>query len=143
MRHYCTRFAVFVMVLAFAPPATVAAQEAAAAGAGPTHAAPRDTVGPAEYEGWKQFSLLCARCHGEDGLGTSFGPNLVAAFRPDGTLPSQEAFVAVLVAGRPDKGMPSGGTLGLETKYHEGMYQYLKGRSSGRLVGGRPARRDP
>lgn len=142
MRHYRTRLTAFVMVLALAPRATTTAQEAAAAGGAPAHAAPRDTVGPAEYEGWKQFSLLCARCHGEDGLGTSFGPNLIAALRPDGTLPSQEAFLAVLVAGRPEKGMPSGGTLGLEAEYHDGVYRYLKGRSSGRLVGGRPARRE-
>ncbi len=139
---YPTRLTLSLLAFAVALPGTTAAQEAAAAGASAAHAAPRDTVGPAEYEGWKQFSLHCARCHGEDALGTSFGPNLVAALRPDGTLPSREAFLAVLVAGRPDKGMPSSGTLGLGPEYHAGLYEYLHGRSSGRLAGGRPARRE-
>jgi len=30
------------------------------------HQAPRDTVPQAVYDGWKQFNLNCARCHGED-----------------------------------------------------------------------------
>ena len=30
------------------------------------HQAPRDTVTQAVYDGWKQYNLNCARCHGED-----------------------------------------------------------------------------
>ena len=33
------------------------------------HQAPRDTVSQDVYDGWKQFNLNCARCHGEDALG--------------------------------------------------------------------------
>ena len=30
------------------------------------HQAPRDTVSQDIYDGWKQFNLNCARCHGEE-----------------------------------------------------------------------------
>jgi hypothetical protein len=40
----------------------------------PYHLPPADTLDPITYEGWKQFRLLCDRCHGEDAEGTTFGP---------------------------------------------------------------------
>lgn len=101
----------------------------------------RDTVDAATYDGWKQYSLQCARCHGDDALGSSFGPNLITSLRPDGPIPTREAFLALLASGRPDKGMPAAGTLGLEQKYFDGMYAYLSGRSAGRYRGGRPERK--
>ena len=107
------------------------------------HPAPRDTIDAESYDGWKQFSLHCARCHGEDAQGTSFGPSLVAALQPDGPTPARDGFISVLSLGRADKGMPSAGTLGLDSAYFAGLYRYLKGRSEGRLHGGRPARRNP
>lgn len=141
MRPYRLLLAGLVLAFGLAGPSASAAQEQPGATTRP-HRAARDTVSASAYEGWKQYSLHCARCHGEDGLGTSFGPDLVAALRPNGTVPNQGAFVAVIVAGRPGKGMPSGTTLGLAADHHAGMYEYLSGRSIGRLVGGRPARRD-
>ncbi|HEX2636244.1 MAG TPA: hypothetical protein VHL81_03905, partial [Gemmatimonadales bacterium] len=41
------------------------------------HQAPRDTVPQEVYDGWKQFNLNCARCHGEDVLGTTIAPHLI------------------------------------------------------------------
>ena len=38
------------------------------------HQAPKDTVNQATYDGWKQYNLNCARCHGEDVLGTTIAP---------------------------------------------------------------------
>jgi mono/diheme cytochrome c family protein len=107
------------------------------------HPPPRDTLDAAVYEGWKQFSINCARCHGDEAAGTSFGPNLLASLRPDGPIPTREVFVALLTAGRPDRGMPGAATLGLSPDRFDGLYAYLSGRSSGRLHGGRPARRAP
>jgi len=124
-----------------APPA--APDPSPSAPADPYHPAPRDTLDAASYDGWKQFSLQCARCHGEDAEGTSFGPSLVAALQPGGHVPSRNDFMTVLALGRPDKGMPSAATLGLDAAYFGGLYSYLKGRSEGRLHGGRPARRNP
>lgn len=107
----------------------------------PYHPAPRDTVDAAAYDGWKQYGLHCARCHGEDAQGTSFAPSLLVALKPDGPVPTQDRFVALLSDGRPAKGMPSAGTMGLDSTYFTGLYRYLKGRSEGVLRGGRPARR--
>ena len=102
---------------------------------------PRDTLDAATYEGWKQYSLACARCHGEEAQGTSFGPNLLVSLRPDGSVPTREAFVALLLTGRPDKGMGSAETLGLAPEHIDQVHAYLSGRSEGRFHGGRPARR--
>ena len=120
------------------------APSAAAPGvaADPYHPAPRDTVDVVTYRGWQQYSLQCARCHGEDGQGTSFAPSLVVALRPDGHAASREEFLSILTKGREDKGMPSAAKLGLDAVYFDGLYHYLKGRSDGRLHGGRPARRE-
>ena len=110
--------------------------------ADPDHPPPRDTVVQALYDGWKQYVLLCERCHGEDALGTSFAPSLVAALRPDGAIATADRFVELMRSGRTDKGMPAAATLGLDTAYFAGLYQYLKARSDGVLRGGRPARRE-
>jgi mono/diheme cytochrome c family protein len=107
----------------------------------PYHPAPRDTVPAAAYDGWKQYSLHCARCHGEEAQGTSFAPSLLTALKTDGSIPSQDRFATLLSEGRASKGMPSAGTMGLDSTYFAGLYQYLKGRSDGVLHGGRPARR--
>jgi mono/diheme cytochrome c family protein len=127
------------------PPPTDPAPSAAATAtpiADPYHPPPRDTVDAALYKAWQQYSLQCARCHGEDGQGTSFGPSLVVALKPDGDIPTREKFLDVLVHGRHDKGMPSAEKMGLDSVYFEGLYDYLKGRSDGHYQGGRPARRD-
>ncbi|HTO74182.1 MAG TPA: c-type cytochrome [Gemmatimonadales bacterium] len=129
-----------LLLAALVPSAgVVSAQEAAA---DRWHHAPRDTVSITAYQGWQQYSLQCARCHGEDALGTSFAPDLVLALKPDGDVPTREAFLAVLAGSREPKGMPSAARLGIDPVYFDGLYEYLKGRSEGRLKGGRPARRE-
>lgn len=127
-----------------APPSTPAASAAppsAAQAADPYHPAPHDTVDAVIYDGWKQYFLQCSRCHGEDANGSSFGPSLLTALKPDGSVPTQDEFVNVLTHGRRDKGMPSAATMGLDPSFFPGLYQYLKGRSDGMLRAGRPARR--
>ena len=118
------------------PPAT------SAVAPDPYHPPPRDTVEIPLYKAWQQYSLQCARCHGEDAQGSSFGPSLLRALRPDGDVPTREEFMHVLVHGRSDKGMPSAEKMGIDSVYFDGLYEYLKGRSDGRLHGGRPARRE-
>lgn len=107
----------------------------------PYHSAPRDTLPPAIYAGWKQYRVLCDRCHGEDARGTSFGPDLIAALRPTGSVPDEPTFVALMVNGRSERGMPPAGLLGLSPDHLPGLYSYLKGRSMGEFRGGRPALR--
>jgi mono/diheme cytochrome c family protein len=135
----------FVCVLAAcsapAPaPASAPTPAVAPAGPDPYHPPPRDTVDAETYNGWKQYSLHCARCHGDDALGTTFGPNLVTSLGPKGEVSTREDFLEVLRNGRHDKGMPSAAKMGLDSVYFEGLYRYLAGRGSGVLKGGRPAR---
>jgi mono/diheme cytochrome c family protein len=114
----------------------------AAPAADPYHPPPRDTVEVALYRAWQQFSLQCARCHGEDAQGSSFGPSLLEALRPEGAVPTRKEFLEVLAGARSDRGMPSAEKMGIDSVYFAGLYDYLKGRSDGRLHGGRPARRE-
>jgi mono/diheme cytochrome c family protein len=103
------------------------------------HQAPRDTVSQDVYDGWKQFNLNCARCHGEDAMGTSFAPHLIVSLKPTGTIPTKELFIQTVCGGRPDRGMPSWCSLGMELPTIEKIYSYVKGRSDAKLAPGRPA----
>jgi mono/diheme cytochrome c family protein len=102
------------------------------------HPAPRDTVDNDTYQGWKQFELNCSRCHGEYAVGTSFAPALVVSLKDGGTVPTKEAFITTVCAGRPDKGMPAWCALGLEMDKIERMYLYVKARADGKIGIGRP-----
>jgi mono/diheme cytochrome c family protein len=105
------------------------------------HQAPRDTVSQEVYDGWKQFNLNCARCHGEDVLGTTIAPHLIMSLKPDGPINTKEAFLQVVCAGRPEKGMPAWCSLGMDPGTIEKIYSYVKARSDAKLSPGRPARR--
>ena len=99
----------------------------------------RDTIPQNAYQGWKQFELNCARCHGEYGVGTSFAPALIVSLKDGGTVPNEAAFIAVVCQGRKDKGMPSWCELGLEMDKIQNIYAYLKLRADGKVAAGRPA----
>ena len=103
------------------------------------HQAPRDTVDQATYDGWKQFNLNCARCHGEDALGTTIAPHLILSLKPDGPINTKELFVQTVCAGRPEKGLPAWCALGLGMDKINDIYLYVKGRSDAKLAPGRPA----
>jgi mono/diheme cytochrome c family protein len=105
------------------------------------HQAPRDTVSADVYEGWKQFNLNCARCHGEDVLGTTIAPHLIMSLKPDGPINTKELFVQTVCAGRPEKGMPAWCALGMEIPTIDKIYQYVHGRSEAKIGPGRPARK--
>ena len=129
-----------------AAPAPSAAQDSliAAENAGTSlrdayHQAPRDTVSQSVYNGWKQFNLNCARCHGEDVSGTTIAPHLIVSLKPDGPINTKEIFVQTVCAGRPAKGMPAWCALGLDMDKINDIYQYVKGRSDAKISPGRPA----
>jgi mono/diheme cytochrome c family protein len=103
------------------------------------HQAPRDTVAQEVYDGWKQFNLNCARCHGEDVQGTTIAPHLIVSLRPDGPINTKELFVQTVCAGRPPKGMPSWCALGMDLPTIQKIYAYVKGRSDSKIAAGRPA----
>ncbi len=103
------------------------------------HQAPRDTVSQEIYDGWKQYNLNCARCHGEDVQGTTIAPHLILSLKPDGPINTKELFLQTVCAGRPDRGMPSWCALGMEPATINKIYAYVKGRSDAKLAPGRPA----
>jgi hypothetical protein len=103
------------------------------------HQAPRDTVSQAVYDGWKQFNLNCARCHGEDVQGTTIAPHLLLSLKPDGPINTKELFVQTVCAGRPAKGMPSWCALGMDMEKINQIYEYVHGRSAAKIGPGRPA----
>jgi hypothetical protein len=103
------------------------------------HQAPRDTVSQEVYDGWKQFNLNCARCHGEDVQGTTIAPHLIVSLKPTGPINTKELFIQTVCAGRPPKGMPSWCALGMELPTIEKIYLYVKGRSDAKISPGRPA----
>jgi mono/diheme cytochrome c family protein len=103
------------------------------------HQAPRDTVDEATYDGWKQFNLNCARCHGEDVMGTTIAPHLILSLKPDGPINTKELFMQTVCAGRPAKGMPAWCALGLDMGKIQDIYAYVKGRSDAKIGPGRPA----
>jgi mono/diheme cytochrome c family protein len=105
----------------------------------PYHQAPIDTVTQVVYDGWKQFNLNCARCHGEDVQGTTIAPHLLVSLRPEGPINTKELFVQTVCAGRPAKGMPAWCSLGLGMDKINSIYSYVKGRSDGKIHPGRPA----
>jgi mono/diheme cytochrome c family protein len=103
------------------------------------HQAPRDTVSQEVYDGWKQFNLNCARCHGEDVQGTTIAPHLILSLKPTGPINTKELFIQTVCAGRPAKGMPSWCALGMELPTIDKVYAYVKGRSDAKIGPGRPA----
>ncbi|MEO7136548.1 MAG: cytochrome c [Gemmatimonadales bacterium] len=103
------------------------------------HRAPRDTVSQEVYDGWKQFNLNCARCHGEDVQGTTIAPHLILSLKPDGPINTKALFVQTVCAGRPAKGMPAWCALGMEPATIDKIYAYVKGRSDAKLAPGRPS----
>jgi hypothetical protein len=119
--------------------ALIAAENAGTSLRDAYHRAPRDTVSQAVYDGWKQFNLNCARCHGEDVLGTTIAPHLIVSLKPTGPINTKELFVQTVCAGRPEKGMPAWCALGLGMDKINDIYEYVKGRSDAKISPGRPA----
>jgi mono/diheme cytochrome c family protein len=96
-------------------------------------------VSEVEYEGWRQYNVHCARCHGQDALPNPVAANLLTSLAPGGTAAEQGTFTKVVMEGRLDRGMPAfKGTV--EPTKVEAMYSYLKGRAEKRIPPGRPKR---
>jgi mono/diheme cytochrome c family protein len=132
----CRSLAGFAVILGVSiTPVSVSAQELR----DQYHQAPRDTVSQEVYDGWKQYNLNCARCHGEDVQGTTIAPHLIVSLKPEGPINTKELFVQTVCAGRPEKGMPSWCALGMEIPTIEKIYAYVKRRSDAKLAPGRPA----
>jgi mono/diheme cytochrome c family protein len=96
-------------------------------------------VSPLEYEGWRQYNVHCARCHGQDVLGNPVAANLLMLLGPNGPIDSEEKFTDIVTAGAPAKGMPPFKGV-LTPQQIKAIYVYVKGRAEKRIPPGRPAR---
>jgi mono/diheme cytochrome c family protein len=89
---------------------------------------------PSVREGYRRYQGVCSHCHGPDGVGSSFGPALIAP------LASYERFAAAVLEGvSGPRGVMRGfaGDPNVEP-YLDAIYAYLAERASGRLGRGRP-----
>ena len=92
-----------------------------------------------EYEGWRQYSVNCARCHGQDVLPNPVAANLLVSLGPGGPIATPEKFLQVVSKGRPERGMPALESL-MTPEQINATYAYVKGRAEGRIPPGRPDR---
>lgn len=99
-------------------------------------------VDKSTYNGWRRYSESCMRCHGPDGSGSSYAPDLTNSLK---TM-SEGDFKSTVMGGRVNVGqatqnvMPSFAEVEDVTMYLDDIYAYLKARSDGALGRGRPDR---
>jgi cytochrome c len=86
------------------------------------------------FHGYQLWNSYCYRCHGTDATGGQLAPDLR---RSVGAGMKQPEFMAVTMAGRKEKGMPSWAGF-LSEKDVADLYKYAKGRSIELVPVGRP-----
>lgn len=96
------------------------------------------------YNGWRRYTDSCLRCHGPDGAGSSYAPDLTQSLKSM----SEEQFNEVVVNGRQNVNaasksiMPPFGMAEDVMLYIDDIYAYLKARSDGAVGRGRPDHMD-
>jgi mono/diheme cytochrome c family protein len=94
------------------------------------------------FNGWRRYTESCLRCHGPDGAGSSYGPELVDSVKHL----TQDEFNEVVVNGRTNVNaantsvMPPFGEVEDVVTYLDDIWAYLKARADGVLGRGRPPR---
>ena len=94
-------------------------------------------VSPVEYEGWRQYSVQCARCHGQDALPNPVAANLLVSLAPGGPAADKATFTKIVTNGAEARGMPAFADV-MTPEQVEAVYAYLKGRAEKRIPAGRP-----
>lgn len=101
---------------------------------------PDGTVDWYTFSGYRRFNSTCEVCHGFDGAGSSFGPDLTQSLK---TL-SYSDFLGIVASGKQDVNtaqqlvMPAFGTNKNAMCYLDDIYTYLRARAVGGLPQGRP-----
>ena len=94
------------------------------------------------FNGYRRYTDACMRCHGPDGAGSSYAPDLTNSLK---TM-SYETFTETVINGRQNvtgsqkNVMPPFGTVEDVALYIDDIYGYLKARADGVLGRGRPQR---
>ncbi len=89
------------------------------------------------YVGWRTYNSACSHCHGQDGLGGSFAPSLVAG---NAAVQNYSAFIRVTnegIEGTTSVMPPFKDNPNINDKINA-LYLYLKARSDELLPPGRP-----
>ncbi len=95
------------------------------------------------FSGFRRYHSECHVCHGPDGLGSSFAPGLIETMKNS----TYDDFIEIVVNGREAVGtakqnkMPAFGTNQNVFCFMDDIYTYLKARSDGVLVRGRPSKK--
>jgi mono/diheme cytochrome c family protein len=90
------------------------------------------------YSGFRNYNANCSRCHGPDGLGSTFAPSLVVG------LPDIDTFRHVVRDGVMKGNSVMKGFAGDPNvaPYIDDIYAYLQARNDGALGPGRPMRQE-
>jgi methanol metabolism-related c-type cytochrome len=94
------------------------------------------------YNGWRRYTESCMRCHGPDGAGSSYAPDLVDSAKHM----SKDQFEDIVINGRTnvstssEEVMPPFGEVEDVVLYLDDIWAYLKARADGVLGRGRPPR---
>jgi methanol metabolism-related c-type cytochrome len=94
------------------------------------------------FNGWRRYTESCMRCHGPDGAGSSYAPDLVNSVKHM----TKEQFEDVVINGRTNVNaasenvMPPFGEVEDVVTYLDDIWAYLKARADGVLGRGRPPR---
>jgi mono/diheme cytochrome c family protein len=94
-------------------------------------------VSALEHEGWRQYSVQCARCHGQDVLPNPVAANLLVSLAPGGPAADKATFTKVVMDGRSERGMPAFAKT-MTPDQVDAVYAYVKGRAEKRIPAGRP-----
>lgn len=96
------------------------------------------------FNGYRRYGNSCLQCHGPDGAGSSYAPNLTESLKRMDFV----AFSEVVINGRQNvtqsqqNVMPAFGHVEDVALYINDIYGYLKARADGALGRGRPQRLD-
>jgi methanol metabolism-related c-type cytochrome len=97
------------------------------------------------YVGFTRYSSECLRCHGPDGMGSSYAPALMESMQRL----SYTDFYAIVAGGKKDVSasqdlvMPANGENKNVMCFIDAIYIYLRARADGAVDRGRPAKHAP
>ena len=106
---------------------------------------PDGTVDWYTYEGYIRYSSECLRCHGPDGMGSTYAPALVDSMKRL----SYTDFYAIVAGGKKDVSasqdlmMPAEGTNKNVMCFIDDIYIYLRARGDDAVGRGRPDKHAP
>jgi mono/diheme cytochrome c family protein len=135
-------FSLAFLALGLCSTGAVGADVATAEEGGKPYTIQDGKVDQGTYNGWRRYTESCMRCHGPDGAGSSYAPDLTQSLK---TL-SEDDFRNVVINGRTNVNqansnvMPQFGLVEDVMDYLPDIYAYLKARSDGVLDRGRPSR---